>query len=217
MRPNNRIHPVLHSPSSEATATVPSLSHSDSDRLIKPFRVGTHRQQNPILSSTLATNGAFSSHECMGSSPTSYNDNHMNHSSHSHPNDTASCEPCPPPHTVHLPSIICNHIPPSFHCSISGRCLHWMNNEYMLVTLHKMTSTNNHVHIPDVSNGCGSQSRDVIFGGSKQYMLTSNLEGTTSEQRLGHHSHIEFIPGLLLRTEQIRGKGLSIGTEVVYQ
>ena len=92
-----------------------------------------------------------------------------------------------------------------------------MNNEYMLVTLHKVTSTNNHVHIPDVSNGCVSQSIDVFFGGSKQYMLTSNLEGTTSEQRLGHHSHIEFIPGLLLRTEQRRGKGLSIGTEVVNQ
>ena len=98
-----------------------------------------------------------------------------------------------------------------------GAFLHWMNNEYMLVTLHKVTSTNNHVHIPDVFNGCGSQSRDVIFRDSKQYMLTSNLEGTTSEQRLGHHSHIEFIPGLLLRTEQIRGKGLSIGTEVVNQ
>ena len=124
MRPNDRIHPVLHSPSSEATATVPSLSHSDSDRLIKPFRVGTHRQQNPILSSTLATNEALSSHECMGSSPTSYNDNHMDDSSHSHPNDTPSCEPCPPPHTVHLPSIICNHsLLSSFHCSISGRCL----------------------------------------------------------------------------------------------
>ena len=92
-----------------------------------------------------------------------------------------------------------------------------MNNEYMLVTLHKVTSTNNHVHTPDVSNGCGSQSRDIFFRDSKQYMFTSNLEGTTSEQRLGHHSHIEFIPGLLLRTEQIRGKGLSIGTEVVYQ
>ena len=122
-RPNDRIHPVLHSPSSEATATTPSLSHSDHDRLIKPFRVGTHRQQNPILSSTLATNEALSSHECMGSSPTSYNDNHMNDSSHSHPNDTPSCESCPPTHTVHLPSIICNHSLPSFHCSISGRCL----------------------------------------------------------------------------------------------
>ena len=123
-RPNDRIHPVLHSPSSEATATVPSLSHSDHDRLIKPFRVGTHRQQNLILSSTLATNEALSSHECMGSSPTSYNDNHMDDSSHSHPNDTPSCEPCPPPHTVHLPSIICNHpLLSSFHCSISGRCL----------------------------------------------------------------------------------------------
>ena len=98
-----------------------------------------------------------------------------------------------------------------------GAFLHWMNNEYMLVTLHKMTSTNNHVHTSDVSNGCGSQSRDVIFRDSKQYMFTSNLEGTTTEQRLGHHSHIEFIPGLLLRTEQIRGKGLSIGTEVVNQ
>ena len=92
-----------------------------------------------------------------------------------------------------------------------------MNNEYMLVTLHKMTSTNTHVHIPDVFNGCGSQSIDAIFRDSKQNMLTSNLEGTTSEQHLGHHSHIEFIPGLLLRTEQIRGKGLLIGTEVVYQ
>ena len=92
-----------------------------------------------------------------------------------------------------------------------------MNNEYMLVTLHKMTSTNTHVHIPDVFNGCGSQSIDVIFRDSKQYMFTSNLEGTTSEQRLGHHSHIEFIPGLLLQTEQIRGKGLSIGTEIVNQ
>ena len=92
-----------------------------------------------------------------------------------------------------------------------------MNNEYMLVTLHKVTSTNTHVHTSDVFNGCGSQSIDAIFRDSKQYMLTSNLEGTTSEQRLGHHSHIEFIPGLLLRTEQIRGKGLSIGTEVVYQ
>ena len=98
-----------------------------------------------------------------------------------------------------------------------GAFLHWMNNEYMLVTLHKMTSTNTHVHTPDVSNGCGSQSRDVFFRDSKQYMFTSNLEGTTSEQRLGHHSHIEFIPGLLLRTEQIRGKGLSIGREVVNQ
>ena len=87
----------------------------------------------------------------------------------------------------------------------------------MLVTIHKMTSTNTHVHTSDVSNGRGSQSRDVFFGGSIQYMLTSNLEGTTSEQHLGHHSHIEFIPGLLLRTEQIRGKGLSIGTEVVNQ
>ena len=124
VRPNDRIHPVLHSPSSEATATAPSLSHSDPDRLIKPSRVGTHRQRNPILSSTLATNEALSSHECMGSSPTSYNDNHMNDSSHSHPNDTPSCEPCPPPHTVHLPSIICNHsLLSSFHCSISGRCL----------------------------------------------------------------------------------------------
>ena len=92
-----------------------------------------------------------------------------------------------------------------------------MNNEYMLVTLHKVTSTNTHIHTPDVSNGCGSQSRDGIFGGSKQYMFTSNLEGTTSEQHLGHHSHIEFIPGLLLRTEQIRGKELSIGREVVKQ
>lgn len=92
-----------------------------------------------------------------------------------------------------------------------------MNNEYMLVTLHKVTSTNNHAHTPDVSNGCGSQSIDAIFRDSKQYMFTSNLEGTTTEQRLGHHSHIEFIPGLLLRTEQIRGKGLSIGTEIVYQ
>ena len=99
------------------------LSHSDPDRLIKPSRVGTHRQQNPILSSTLSTNEALSTHECMGSSPTSYNDNHMDDSSHSHPNDTPSCEPCPPPHTVHLPSIICNHSPPSFHCSTSGRCL----------------------------------------------------------------------------------------------
>ena len=98
-----------------------------------------------------------------------------------------------------------------------GAFLHWMNNEYMLVTLHKVTSTNNHVHTPDVSNGCGSQSIDVIFRDSKQYMFTSNLEGTTTEQRLGHHSHIEFIPGLLLRTEQRRGKGLSIGTEVVNQ
>ena len=98
-----------------------------------------------------------------------------------------------------------------------GVFLHWMNNEYMLVTIHKVTSTNTHVHTSDVFNGCGSQSRDVFFGGSKQYMLTSNLEGTTSEQRLGHHSHIEFMPGLLLRTEQIRGKGLSIGTEVVNQ
>ena len=98
-----------------------------------------------------------------------------------------------------------------------GAFLHWMNNEYMLVTLHKVTSTNTHVHIPDVFNGCGSQSIDVFFRDSKQYMLTSNLEGATSEQRLGHHSHIEFIPGLLLRTEQIRGKGLSIGTEVVNQ
>ena len=124
VRPNDRIHPVLHSPSSEATATAPSLSHSDPDRLIKPSRVGTHRQQNPIVSSTLSTNEALSSHECMGSSPTSYNDNHMNDSSHSHPNDTPSCEPYPPPHTVHLPSIICNHSPPpSFHCSTSGRCL----------------------------------------------------------------------------------------------
>ena len=43
VRPNDRIHPVLHSPSSEATATTPSLSHSDHDMLIKPFRVGTHR------------------------------------------------------------------------------------------------------------------------------------------------------------------------------
>ena len=124
VRPNDRIHPVLHSPSSEVTATVPSLSHSDHDRLIKPFRVGTHRQQNPTLSSTLTTNEALSSHECMGSSPTSYNGNHMNDSSHSHPNDTPSCEPCPPPHTVHLPSIICNHsLLSSFHCSTSGRRL----------------------------------------------------------------------------------------------
>ena len=98
-----------------------------------------------------------------------------------------------------------------------GAFLHWMNNENMLVTLHKMTSTNNHVHTPDVFNCCGSQSIDVFFGGSKQYMLTSNLEGTTSKQHLGHHSHIEFVPGLLLRTEQIRGKGLLIGTEVVNQ
>ena len=98
-----------------------------------------------------------------------------------------------------------------------GVFLHWMNNEYMLVTLHKVTSTNNHVHIPDVSNGRGSQSRDAFFRDSKQYMFTSNLEGTTTEQHLGHHSHIKFIPGLLLRTEQIRGKGLSIGREVVNQ
>ena len=63
VRPNDRIHPVLHSPSSEVTATTPSLSHSDHDRLIKPSRVGTHRQQNPTLSSTLATNEALSSHE----------------------------------------------------------------------------------------------------------------------------------------------------------
>ena len=98
-----------------------------------------------------------------------------------------------------------------------GVFLHWMNNEYMLVTLHKVTSTNTHVHTPDVSNGCGSQSRDVFFRDSIQYMFTSNLEGTTSKQRLGHHSHIEFIPGLLLRTEQRRGKGLLIGTEVVNQ
>ena len=125
-------HPVLHSPSSEATATVPSLSHSDHDRLIKPFRVGTHRQQNLILSSTLATNEALSTHECMGSSPTSYNDNHMNDSSHSHPNDTPSCEPCPPPHTVHLPSIICNHsLLSSFHCSISGRCLSSLDEQWV--------------------------------------------------------------------------------------
>ena len=55
-----------------------------------------------------------------------------------------------------------------------GAFLHWMNNEYMLVTLHKMTSINNHVHIPDVFNGCGSQSRDVFFGGSKQYMIISS-------------------------------------------
>ena len=89
-----------------------------------------------------------------------------------------------------------------------------MNNEYMLVTLHKVTSTNTHVHIPDVSDGCGSQSRDIFFRDSKQYMFTSNLEGTTSEQHLGHHSHIEFIPSLLLRTEQIRGKELPIGTVV---
>ena len=34
-----------------------------------------------------------------------------------------------------------------------GVFLHWMNNKYMLVTLHKMTSTNTHVHTPDVSNG----------------------------------------------------------------
>ena len=34
-----------------------------------------------------------------------------------------------------------------------GAFLHWMNNEYMLVTLHKVTATNTHVHIPDVSNG----------------------------------------------------------------
>ena len=98
-----------------------------------------------------------------------------------------------------------------------GAFLHWMNNEYMLVTLHKMTSTNTHVHTSDVFNGCGSQSIDVIFRDRKQYMFTSNLEGTTSEQRLGHHSHIDFIPSLLLRTEQRRGKGLSIGTEVVNQ
>ena len=131
-RPNDRIHPVLHSPSSEATATVPSLSHSDFDRLIKPSRVGTHRQQNPILSSTLATNGALSSHECMGSSSTSYNDNHMNDSSHSHPNDTPSCEPCLPPHTVHLPSIICNHpLLSSFHCSTSGRCLSSLDEQWV--------------------------------------------------------------------------------------
>ena len=124
VQPNNRIHPVLHSPSSEATATAPSLSHSDYDRLIKPSRVGTHRQRNPILSSTLATNGALSTHECMVSSPTSYKDNHMDDSSHSHPNDTPSCEPYPPSHTVHLPSIICNHsLLSSFHCSISGGCL----------------------------------------------------------------------------------------------
>ena len=37
-----------------------------------------------------------------------------------------------------------------------GAFLHWMNNEYMLVTLHKVTSTNNHVHTSDVFNGCGS-------------------------------------------------------------
>ena len=81
----------------------------------------------------------------------------MGDSSHSHPNDTPSCEPYPPPHTVHLPSIICNHpLLSSFHCSISGRCLHWMNNEYMLVTLHKVTSTNTHVHTSDVFNGCVS-------------------------------------------------------------
>ena len=55
-----------------------------------------------------------------------------------------------------------------------GAFLHWMNNEYMLVTLHKVTSTNNHVHTPDVFNGCGSQSRDVFFGGSKQYMIISS-------------------------------------------
>ena len=61
-----------------------------------------------------------------------------------------------------------------------GAFLHWMNNEYMLVTLHKMTSTNNHVHTSDVFNGCGSQSIDVIFRDRKQYMFTSNLEGTTS-------------------------------------
>ena len=98
-----------------------------------------------------------------------------------------------------------------------GVFLHWMNNEYMLVTIHKVTSTNNHVHIPDVSNGCGSQSIDAIFRDNKRYMFTSNLEGTTSEQHLGHHSHIEFIPSLLIRTEQIRGKELLIGTEVVNQ
>ena len=97
-----------------------------------------------------------------------------------------------------------------------GAFLHWMNNEYMLVTLHKVTSTNNHVHTSDVFNGCGSLIHRCHLR-SIQYMFTSNLEGTTSKQRLGHHSHIEFIPGLLLRTEQIRGKGLSIRTEVVYQ
>ena len=92
-----------------------------------------------------------------------------------------------------------------------------MNNEYMLVTLHKVTSTNNHVHTPDVSNGCGSQSRDIFFRDNKQYMFTSNLEGTTTEQHLGHHSHIEFVPDPLILSEQIRGKELSIGTEIVNQ
>ena len=153
----------------------------------------------------------------MGSSPTSYNDNHMDDSSHSHPNDTPSCEPYPPPSQfISLPLsatiLLLHHFTVPFPV---GAFLHWMNNEYILVTIHKVTSTNNHVHTPDVFNGCGSQSRDAIFGDSKQYMITSNLEGTTSKQRLGHHSHIEFIPSLLLRTEQIRGKGLSIGTEVV--
>ena len=55
-----------------------------------------------------------------------------------------------------------------------GVFLHWMNNEYMLVTIHKVTSTNNHVHTPDVINGRVSQSRDAIFRDSKQYMLISS-------------------------------------------
>ena len=110
----------------EGTANIKTILEN------KPSRVGTHRQQNPILSSTLSTNEALSSHECMGSSPTSYNDNHMDDSSHSHPNDTPSCEPCPPSHTVHLPSIICNHSPPSsFHCSISGRCLSSLDEQWV--------------------------------------------------------------------------------------
>ena len=55
-----------------------------------------------------------------------------------------------------------------------GAFLHWMNNENMLVTIHKVTSTNNHVHTPDVFNCCGSQSRDVFFRDSKQYMIISS-------------------------------------------
>ena len=91
----------------------------------------------------------------MGSSPTSYNDNHMDDSSHSHPNDTPSCEPYPPPSQfISLPLsatiLLLHHFTVPFPV---GVFLHWMNNEYMPITLHKVTSTNTHVHIPDVSNG----------------------------------------------------------------
>ena len=43
----------------------------------------------------------------------------MDDSSHSHPKDTPSCEPCPPAHTVHLPLTEVDTVA-EYQCSLQG-------------------------------------------------------------------------------------------------